>query len=210
VSRSSGHGHSDGGLLLPSRASFSRSAQTGDSRSTTESESVSASVSTSTAWGMTTSKAAGDSESLALALQRSREFLVEQHELQQLPASAMIVTYAGPAGRQVVLADANPGIGALATATPLTLEESRERPTAGGLGPAAAGGQASRVVSPQGGSGGMGPPGREGASGAEEARVPASGRDAAPGAVNWRSGPGQPPPNLGPPPPRLDWRKRRS
>jgi DNA helicase IV len=39
---------------------------------------------------------------------------------------------------------------------------------AGGLGPAAAGGQASRVVSPQGGSGGMGPPGRERASRASE------------------------------------------
>jgi DNA helicase IV len=39
---------------------------------------------------------------------------------------------------------------------------------AGGLGPAAAGGQASRVVSPQGGSGGMGPPGKEEASRAAE------------------------------------------
>jgi len=36
----------------------------------------------------------------------------------------------------------------------------------GGLGPAAAGGKASRVVPPQGGSGGMGPPGKEGASSA--------------------------------------------
>ena len=99
LSRSTGHGHSDGSLLLPSRASFSRNVQTSDSRSVSESESVSTGVSTSTAWGMTTSKATGDSESLALALQRSREFLVEQHELQQLPASAMIITYAGPAGR---------------------------------------------------------------------------------------------------------------
>jgi hypothetical protein len=188
VSRSTGHGHSDGSLLLPSRASFSRSVQAGDSRSTSESESVSASVSTSTAWGMTTSRAAGDSESLALALQRSREFLVEQHELQQLPASAMIITYAGPAGRQVVLADTNPGIGGLRTATPLTLEESRARATAGGPG-------------------GVVPPG---ASSDVVPRDPADGRDAAPGAVSWRSGPGRPPPNLGPPPPRLDWRRRRS
>src|SRR5207244_3199757 len=112
-----------------------------DSQSTSESESVTASVSTSTAWGITTSKATGDSESLARALQRSREFLVEQHELQQLPASAMIITYAGPAGRQVVMADTNPGIGG-------------------------------------------------------------------PGPVGWRQG--RPPPNLGPPPQRLDWRKRRS
>jgi hypothetical protein len=27
--------------------------------------------------------------------------------------------------------------------------------------------------------------------------------------VSWRSGDAQPPPNLGPPPERLDWRKRR-
>jgi hypothetical protein len=126
---------------------------------------------------MTTSKATGDSESLALAMQRSREFLVEQHELQQLPASAMIITYAGPAGRRTVMADANPGIGGLGTATQLTLEEFRGRP------PAAAGaGQAS------------------GRDGQEPTAVP----------VSWRSGSGRPPPNLGPPPLRPDWRKGRS
>ena len=172
LSRSTGHGHS-GSLLLPSQTSVSRSVQTGDSRSTSESESVSTSVSTSTAWGMTTSKAAGDSESLARAMQRSREFLVEQHELQQLPASAMIITYAGPAGRQVVMADTNPGIGGLGGATALTLEEYRSLPVAG---PAK--------------------------------REPAPGQDDAPRPVNWRRD--RPPPNLGPPPERLDWRKRRS
>jgi hypothetical protein len=160
LSRSTGRGHSDGSLLLPSRASYSRSVQAGDSQSTSESESVSASVSTSTAWGMTTSRATGDSETLARALQRSREFLVEQHELQQLPASAMIITYAGPAGRQAVMADVNPGIGGLGAATALTLEESRGRP------------------------------------------------DPAPRAA--REPAGRAPPNLGPPPQRLDWRKRPS
>ena len=40
----------------------------------------------------------------------------------------------------------------------------------GGFGPAATGGQASRVVLSQGGSGGMGPPAREGASRAPAAR----------------------------------------
>lgn len=176
LSRSTGHGHSDGSLLLPSRASFSRNVQTSDSRSVSESESVSTGVSTSTAWGVTTSKATGDSESLALALQRSREFLVEQHELQQLPASAMIITYAGPAGRQVVMADANPGIGGLSAATQLTLEEFRGAPTA-----------------------------RPGA-----VQAPTGDGDAAPRPVSWRSGNERPPPNLGPPPQRLDWRKRRS
>ncbi len=150
-----GRGRTDQGVL-PLPVGVSRNAQTSDSRSTGESESVSTGISTSTAWGMTTSKATGDSESLARALQRSREFLIEQHELQQLPASAMIVTYAGPGGRQVVLADANPGIGGLGAATPQTLEEFR--------------------IAPGG----------------------------------WRSGEAQPPPNLGPPPPRLDWRRRHS
>jgi len=126
---------------------------------------------------MTTSKATGDSETLARALQRSREFLVEQHELQQLPASAMIITYAGPAGRQVVMADANPGIGGLGAATALTLEEFRGREEKSQQGPAAA-------------------------------REPVAGRDDEPGQVSRRQV--RPPPNLGPPPARLDWRKPRS
>ena len=186
LSRSTGHGRSDGSLLLPSRASFSRSTQTSDSQNVSESESVSAGVSTSTAWGMTTSKATGDSESLALALQRSREFLVEQHQLQQLPASAMIITYAGPAGRQVVMADVNPGIGGLSAATRLTLEEFRRRPAAPSSGTAE-----SSVASRPG------------------AEPEPAGRDAPLRPVSWRSGHDRPPPNLGPPPPRLDWRKRR-
>ena len=78
---------------------------------------------------MTTSRAVGGSDSVAAGLQRSREFLVEPHELQQLPASAMIVSYAGPGGRQVVLADANPGLAGLPAATPLTLEEYRRLPS---------------------------------------------------------------------------------
>ena len=174
LSRSTGHGRSDGSLLLPSRASFSRNVQTSDSQSVSESESVSTGVSTSTAWGLTTSKATGDSDSLALALQRSREFLVEQHELQQLPASAMIITYAGPACRRVVMADANPGIGGLSTATRLTVEEFRSLPTAR----------------------------------PRAAQAPTADGDASPRPVSWRSGNDRPPPNLGPPPPRLDWRKR--
>jgi hypothetical protein len=178
TTRSTGRGRTGQGVL-PLPAGVSRNAQTSDSRSTGESKSVSTGISASTAWGMTTSKATGDSESLALALQRSREFLIEQHELQQLPASAMIVTYAGPGGRQVILADANPGIGGLAAATPQTLEEFRSLP-------AAAAAQARRAPAPR-----------------------ASG-DGRPAPGGWRSGEAQPPPNLGPPPARLDWRKRRS
>jgi hypothetical protein len=188
-SRSTGHGHSDGSSLLPSRATFSRSVQDSDSRSTGESDSVSTGISSSTAWGQTTSQATGDSESVALAVQRSREFLVEQHELQQLPASAMIITYAAPAGRQVVLADANPGIGGLNAATQLTLEEFRSRP--GGI-PA--------------------PPAAASPSAPSESGAPESGAgdDGQAAPVSWRSGDSRPSPNLGPPPPRLDWRKRRT
>src|SRR6202030_3534812 len=93
--RGTGRSRTDQGVL-PLPAGGSRNSQTGDSRSTSESETVSTGINTSTAWGLTTAKATGDSESLARGLQRSREFLIEQHELQQLPASAMIVTYAGP------------------------------------------------------------------------------------------------------------------
>jgi hypothetical protein len=174
--RGSGHGRSGQGVM-PLSANSSRSTQTSDSRSTAESESVSTGINTSTAWGLTTSRATGDSESLALGLQRSREFLVEQHELQQLPASAMIISYAGPGGRQVVLADVNPGIGGLRAATLLTLEEFRSRPAAPRPRPV-----------PESESPGA-------------AHAPPAG---------WRSGDGRPPPNLGPQPPRLDWRKDRS
>jgi len=178
ATRSAGRGRTDQGVL-PLPANVSHNAQTSDSVSTGQSKSVSTGISTSTAWGITTSKATGDSESLALALQRSREFLIEQHELQQLPASAMIVTYAGPGGRQVVLADANPGISGLGAATLQTLEEYRSLPA---------------TAAPR-------------ARPAPESDGRRAGR-AVP--ARWRSGDDQPPPNLGPPPARLDWRRRRS
>jgi hypothetical protein len=77
---------------------------------------------------MATAKATADSESLAEALQRSRDFLAGPDELRGLPASAMIISYPAPGGPQLVLADVNPGIGGLSSATPLTLEEFRARP----------------------------------------------------------------------------------
>ena len=84
-------------------------------------------IGASTGWGMATAKATADSESLAQALERYREFPAGPDELRQLPASAMIIRYPGPGGGQVVLADVNPGIGGLAAATELTLEEARAR-----------------------------------------------------------------------------------
>jgi hypothetical protein len=195
-SSSRGHGHSDpGGSLLPSRTSFSRNVQASDSWSTGESDSVSTGINSSTAWGLTTSKAIGDSESLARGMQRSREFLVEQHELQQLPASAMIISYAGPGGRQVVMADANPGLAGLSTATQRTLEES-----GGELGRIAA----AVAVNP------LPPQAPDEVADRVAGQVRGKGPAGSAEPVSWRSGDDQPSPNLGPPPPRLDWRKRRS
>jgi hypothetical protein len=58
-------------------------------------------------------------------VQRSREFLVEPEELQRLPPSAVIVSYASGPRRHVVLADANPAIATLPTATGRSLAEAR-------------------------------------------------------------------------------------
>ena len=121
-----------------------------ESGGTSASRSVTSGISDSTAWGRSTSRAMGGSVSQARSRQRSREFLVEAHELQQLPPSAVLVSYAAPEGRQLVLADANPALIALPTATLASLDEAR--------------------------------------------------REAMPGG---------PPPNLGPPPQRLDWRTYR-
>jgi hypothetical protein len=151
---SRGGGRSGPSTFLPFGGGTSRSAETSRSRGSSQSQSLTAGISTSTAWGASTTLAAGDSESLARALQRSREFLVEPGELQRLPVTAMIVSYPTAAGRQVVLADANPAIGSLPVATMTPLAE------AGGLD----------------------------TPGADAARGPQA--------------------NAGPPPVRLDWRKR--
>ncbi|HEU5420053.1 MAG TPA: hypothetical protein VFV41_20345 [Streptosporangiaceae bacterium] len=124
--RSSGRGTAGGFAPFagPGTASRDRSA----SRAVSGSLSVTEQVSLSTAWGASTSRALGASTSLATGAQRSREFLVEQHELQQLPPSAVLLTYAGPGGRQVVLADANPAIAGLPGTAAVSLAEARARP----------------------------------------------------------------------------------
>ena len=116
--RSLGRGRSRHGTLAPF-ADFTGSASRDVSESTaaSDSTSITAGISTSTSWGWTTSRAVGASDSLARTVQRSRESLVEPHQLQQLPPSAVLLWYPAPGGRQVVLADANPAIIALPTAT---------------------------------------------------------------------------------------------
>jgi hypothetical protein len=181
---SRGAGRSHESSLAPfGQSTRSRSRDVSHSTGTSDSESITEGINLSTAWGVNTSRAAGTNESLARTSQRSREFLVEQHELQQLPPSAVIICFASRAGRQVVLADANPGIIGLPTATLLSLDEANAaaRRPAGGPRAVAA------------------PPPRPG---------PGVARGPAPVPVSWRSGE-KPPPNLGPPPERLDWRKHR-
>ena len=171
--RSRGRSRSRESIAAPfGHGTSSASGDRSHSSGTSDSESITEGINLSTAWGVSTSRSVGTNDSLARTAQRSREFLVEQHELQQLPPSAVIISSASRRGRRVVLADANPGIIGLPTATLLTLDEAR----------------------------GQLPP----------ARAPAGpARGPAPVPVSWRSGDAQPPPNLGPPPERLDWRKRR-
>ena len=100
--RSRGRGASRDSSFLPlSHETSSRSSDFSHSTGYTESEAITEGISESTAWGVSTSRAVGDSESQARTVQRSREFVVEQHELQQLPPSAMLVTYSAPGGRRL-------------------------------------------------------------------------------------------------------------
>ncbi|WP_043624960.1 hypothetical protein [Nonomuraea candida] len=114
-------------------------------------------ITESTEWGRTADKISEKER----VLQRSREFLVEPHRLQQLPTTSVIVTDATAEGRRVRLADANPAILTFPKTTLGELEDVRDAVLA------------------------LDPDARDG------------------------SGNGEPPPNLGPPPPRLDWRKGR-
>jgi hypothetical protein len=115
---SRGRGRSRHGMLAPF-ADFTGSASkdVSSSAAVADSESITHGISTGTSWGWSTARAVGASDSLARTAQRSRESLVEQHELQQLPQSAVLLCYPAPGGRQVVLADANPAIMTLPTAT---------------------------------------------------------------------------------------------
>jgi hypothetical protein len=182
--RSRGQGRSHESVMAPfGNSHLSSSRDRNYSSGSSESQAITEGINLSTAWGISTSRAIGTNDSLARTTQRSREFLVEQHELQQLPPSAVIISSASRGGRRIVFADANPGIIGLPTATLLSLDEARNA--------------AEVAPEPRRQPPGIGPP----------AAGPA--RRAAVVPVSWRSGEAQPPPNLGPPPERLDWRKPR-
>jgi hypothetical protein len=124
-------------------------------------------ITESTEWGRTADKISEKER----VLQRSREFLVEPHQLQQLPTTSVIVTDATAEGRRVRLADANPAILTFPKTTLGELDDVREARTA-------------------------------------VERVAGNGAGSAAGSAAG-GGDAEPPPNLGPPPPRLDWRKDR-
>lgn len=111
-------GRSRQGMLAPV-ADFAgpASSDVSSSAAVSDSGSITAGISTGTSWGWSTSRAVGTSDSLARTAQRSRESLVEQHELQRLPQSAVLLCCPAADGRRVVLADANPAIMTLPTAT---------------------------------------------------------------------------------------------
>lgn len=114
----SSRGRSRPGAVAPfADLTGSASRDLSSSAAVCDSRSITAGISTGTSWGWSTSRAVGATDSAATTTQRSRESLVEQHELQQLPQSAVLLCYPAPGGRQVVLADANPAIMALPTAT---------------------------------------------------------------------------------------------
>jgi hypothetical protein len=116
--RSRGRGRTRPVTFAPfAEGSGSASRDASSSTALSDSRSLTAGISDSTSWGLSTSRAVGASSSLAGTAQRSREFVVEQHELQHLPQTALVLCRRGPAGREVVLADANPAIMTLPTAT---------------------------------------------------------------------------------------------
>ena len=139
-------GRSRPGAFAPA-ADFTGSASRdlSSSAAVCDSRSITAGISAGTSWGWSTSRAVGGTDSAAMTTQRSRESLVEPHELQQLPQSAVLLCYAAPGGRQVVLADANPAIMGLPTAT-----LARRPPSAIGCGgPDAADGGPALVMPPR-------------------------------------------------------------
>jgi hypothetical protein len=132
--QSQGRGRSRHGTFAPFAdftGSVSRDASA--SAALSDSRSVTEGINAGTSWGWNTSRALGTSSSQAGTRQRSRELLIEQHELQHLPQTAVVLCQDGPAGREVVLADANPAIMALPTAT-LAVGRDAAAPRTGGRG----------------------------------------------------------------------------
>jgi len=210
--RSRGRGHSSAGAGPFAARTGSGSAETSQSQGTSDSDSLTDGINASTSWGITTSRAIGLNSALGQTVQRSREFLVEPDELQRLPPSAVIVSYALGARRHVVLADANPAICTLPTATvhsPARAWQAGDRAPRDGSAGQPAGRRARPAGQPAGPAGQPAGPAGQPAGPAGQPAGPA-GQPAGPAGqpAGWRSGGRQPPPNLGLPPEPPDWRRR--
>jgi hypothetical protein len=163
-----------------------------------DSESFVAGITSSTGWGRMAETAATDEN----ARSGAREFVVERHELQQLPPTAMVFTHATPTGRRILLVDANPGIMTLPTAHAQEYEEYLRE-------------QAEQEAKTDRAE--MDRPEQQPVTNTE-VKPPSVGRHAAPSRTHDRpddetrpsngESP-QPKPNLGPPPERLDFRRRK-
>lgn len=176
-------------------------------------------VLTRTSWGRGTSRVVGSGEPVSRATHGSREVAAQPDQLQALPTSAFIVCHDFSAGRRVVCGDANPAIASLPRATrtepgDASRKRSGERTSESG---------AEQAASARNGPTGPASNARSGTTAEEGASPPADSTGAAygsgrPYAGDSRAGtPATPdrdeladlPPNLGPPPERLDWRNRR-
>ncbi|GLZ14623.1 hypothetical protein Acsp04_48580 [Actinomadura sp. NBRC 104425] len=130
-------------------------------------------IGSATAWGRTVgADGAGK--------QRSRELLVEPHQLQELPPTAMVFTHAGGSGRRILLVDANPGIITLPTTHSMQFEEylREQEKQDGQVGLERDSGDA---PPPDGSSDAQAPEAPNGSHGRSSAAPPAAPHDAAPG-----------------------------
>lgn len=178
-----------------------------------------------TSWGRATARAVGNGEPMSPATHRSREFAAEPEELQALPDSVFLLC-GDSAGRRAVCGDANPALALLPRATRTELSEvGREAgagapPTPGPPASSAAGSASARngptgraVPQPRSAGAvqdGAGTASDGGAGTRNHPRRGHSGPDAEPAVAQPdRDELADLPPNLGPPPERLDWRNRR-
>lgn len=167
-------------------------------------------VRSATAWGRATTQAAEIDTPVRADEEddpATRASGLDAESLRELPSTAALVL--SPEGP--VIADTNPGILTLSTATLATAEDARNTGNGGGVGqdggsdPASVDRGSDRRsadtrprFAPPGGSGPSDSPGAPGRAHAADALEPAGADDS--------PDPEKVPPNLGPPPERLDWR----
>ncbi|WP_435107847.1 hypothetical protein [Nocardiopsis synnemataformans] len=156
-------------------------------------------VRSATAWGRATVQETGTAGSAAEddGTAPGRPCGLDAESLRRLPATAAVVLTAdGP-----VLADTNPGILTLSTATLATVDDSRNTGNTPGVGDGGAAAGAARGRGTAGGRPRVPSADPAALTDTPDGTAAADGSPAPPGAVDEGV-----PPNLGPPPERLDWR----